>query len=72
MTDAQTGRQDRIEEQMAHLSRAVDDLSEMLRAQTARLDRLERRLALLLEREAEREADAGSSVLLTDQRPPHW
>jgi SlyX protein len=72
MTDAQTDRQDRIEEQMAHLSRAVDDLSEMLRAQSARLDRLERRLALLLEREAEREAEAGSSVLLADQRPPHW
>jgi SlyX protein len=72
MTDAQSDRQDRMEEQMAHLSRAVDDLSEMLRAQTARLDRLERRLALLLEREAEREAEAGSSVLLADQRPPHW
>jgi SlyX protein len=72
MTDAQSDRQDRMEEQMAHLSRAVDDLSEMLRAQAARLDRLERRLALLLEREAEREADAGSSVLLADQRPPHW
>ena len=72
MTDAQSDRQDRMEEQMAHLSRAVDDLSEMLRAQAARLDRLERQLGLLLDREVEREVNAGSSVVLADQRPPHW
>ena len=72
MTDAQSDRQDRMEEQMAHLSRAVDDLSEMLRSQAARLDRLERQLGLLLDREVEREVNAGSSVVLADQRPPHW
>jgi SlyX protein len=63
---------DRIEEQIAHLVRAVEDLSDLLRAEVARLDRLERQVALLLGREAEREADAGSAVLLSDQRPPHW
>ena len=29
-------------------------------------------LGLLLEREAEREVAAGSSIPLADQRPPHW
>lgn len=63
---------DRIEEQIAHLVRAVEDLSDLLRAEGARLDRLERQVALLLDREAGREADAGGAVLLSDQRPPHW
>ncbi len=26
----------------------------------------------LLEREAEREAEAGGAIPLADQRPPHW
>ncbi|WP_209424807.1 SlyX family protein [Pararhodobacter sp. SW119] len=65
-------RLDRVEEQIAHLTRTTDDLSELLRGLTARLDRLERQLALLLDREAEREEGTGGSVLLADQRPPHW
>ena len=69
MTD---DRADRIEEQIAHLARAVEDISQLVRAQGDRLDRLERQLARLLDREAEREAEAGGSVLLGDQRPPHW
>ncbi len=69
MTD---DRADRIEEQIAHLARAVEDMSQLVRAQGDRLDRLERQLARLLDREAEREAEAGGSVLLGDQRPPHW
>jgi len=31
-----------------------------------------RRLAMLMEREAGREMDAGGSVPLADQRPPHY
>ncbi len=65
-------RTDRIEEQIAHLTRAVEDMSEVMRAQADRLDRLERQLLHLIEREAERAADTGGSVLLADQRPPHW
>jgi len=63
---------DRIEEQIAHLTRATEDLSEVIREQQTRLDRLERHLGLLMAREAEREEDAGSAVTLGDQRPPHW
>jgi SlyX protein len=67
MTDT---RIDRIEEQLAHVARAVEEVSDVLHAQADRLDRLERQLAQLVEREAEREA--AGAVTLGDQRPPHW
>ncbi|MCA3486760.1 MAG: SlyX family protein [Rhodobacter sp.] len=60
-----------LEERIAHLSRAVDDLSDMVARQAADIDRLTRRVTMLLEREAEREADGGS-LALGDRRPPHW
>ncbi|MFB2531371.1 SlyX family protein [Paracoccus sp. p4-l81] len=61
-----------LEERIAHLTRMVEDLSDVVTAQGREVERLSRRVALLLEREAEREADAGGSVALADQRPPHW
>ncbi|MCB1328571.1 MAG: SlyX family protein [Maritimibacter sp.] len=61
-----------LEETVAHLSRAVEDLSEVIARQDGEIDRLTRRVAMLMQREAEREADAGTSVPLADQRPPHW
>lgn len=60
------------EELIAHLSRAVDDLSEVVTRQSREIDLLTRRVALLLEREAHREADSGTGAPLADQRPPHW
>ncbi|MDP1668244.1 SlyX family protein [Phaeovulum sp.] len=65
-------RIDKAEEEIAHLARMVEDLSDVVARQEAALTRLERRIGLLIEREAEREAEAGGSVTLTDQRPPHW
>jgi SlyX protein len=65
-------RMDAAEEQIAHLVRAVEDLSEVVARQATEIDRLARRVGLLLEREAEREAEGGGSVALADQRPPHW
>ncbi|MDB6453835.1 SlyX family protein [Falsirhodobacter sp. 20TX0035] len=64
-------RIERSEEQIAHLTRMVDDLSEIVTRQTREIERLSRRVGLLLEREAEREAEGGT-VALADQRPPHW
>jgi SlyX protein len=61
----------RIEERIAHLTRAVEDLSDIVAAQGREIAALNRRLAMLLSREAEREAEAGT-VPLADQRPPHW
>ncbi|SFR32129.1 SlyX protein [Yoonia tamlensis] len=61
-----------LEEQIAHLTRTVDDLSDIIARQETELALAMRRLAMLMEREASREFDAGGSVPLADQRPPHW
>ncbi len=61
-----------LEEQIAHLTRTVDDLSDIVARQETALALATRRLAMLMEREATREMDAGGTVPLADQRPPHW
>ncbi|MFN3953046.1 MAG: SlyX family protein [Pararhodobacter sp.] len=61
-----------IEEQLAHLARAVDDLSDMLREQGTEIARLKRQLGQLVEREAERDVATGATIPLSDQKPPHW
>ena len=61
-----------LEEQIAHLTRTVDDLSDIVTRQENELAVATRRLAMLMEREAGREMDAGGSVTLADQRPPHY
>ena len=65
------GRMIAAEEALAHLTRTVEDLSAVVARQAIEIDRLSRRVGLLLEREAEREAD-GNSIPLADQKPPHW
>ena len=64
-------RVDGIEERVAHLLRAVDDLSDVVTAQRREIDRLTRLVGLLVEREAEREAGVGDAPA-ADVRPPHW
>lgn len=59
-----------LEETVTHQAAAIDDLSDIVRAQTAVIDRLERRVALLMARAAE--AEAGGTVTFADQRPPHY
>jgi SlyX protein len=60
-----------LEERIAHLTRTVDDLSDVVARQASEIDRLTRRVTMLMEREAEREADGGS-LAPGDERPPHW
>lgn len=60
-----------MEERVAHLIRAVDDLSDMVAKQGKELDRLTRLVTLLVEREAEREAMASDGPA-ANVRPPHW
>lgn len=60
-----------LEERVAHLMRAVEDLSDVVARQTGEIDRLERRVTMLMAREAEREAD-GLAPPDPNQRPPHW
>lgn len=61
-----------IEEKLAHLTRTVDDLSDVVARQAGEIDRLTRRVQMLIEREAEREAQASGGVVLGDERPPHY
>lgn len=61
----------RLEEAVAHLGRVVENLSEVVARQEREILRLSRRVGLLMEREAEREAEGGT-IPLADQRPPHW
>ncbi len=61
-----------LEEKIAHLTRIVDDLSDVVARQEGELRLLTNRVRMLMEREAEREADAGGSVTIGDQRPPHY
>ncbi|WP_428543430.1 SlyX family protein [Profundibacter sp.] len=61
-----------LEEKIAHLTRAVDDLSDIVARQEGEIAILSRRMTMLMEREAGRDADNGGSVVLSDQKPPHW
>ena len=65
------GMSTRLEERLAHLMRTVDELSEVVAGQAVEIERLNRRVGLLMEREAEREAEGGG-IPLADQRPPHY
>ncbi|MBT8454541.1 MAG: SlyX family protein [Rhodobacteraceae bacterium] len=62
----------RAQEQLAHLTRTVEELSDVVARQEREIERLSRRIGMLMEREAERELADGGTVPLADQRPPHW
>ena len=61
-----------LEERIAYLERATDDLSEVVARQDGEIARLTRRVEMLMMREAEREVDTGGTIPLADQKPPHW
>jgi SlyX protein len=62
---------DALEERIAHLTRAVEDLSDVVTRQGREIDRLTRLIAMLAERESEREAGSGEAPA-ANARPPHW
>lgn len=63
---------EKLEEQIAHLTRAMDDLSEVVTRQEGEIATLTRRVFMLMQREGEREASTGAAVTLGDERPPHY
>ncbi|WP_370045105.1 MULTISPECIES: SlyX family protein [Salipiger] len=63
---------DSLQERIAYLERAVDDLSETVARQDRDIALLTRRVALLLEREAARQDEGVSAVVMGDERPPHY
>ncbi|MFX0543733.1 SlyX family protein [Roseovarius sp. S4756] len=63
---------EQLEEQIAHLTRAVDDLSDTVARQDTEIAVLTRRVEMLMRREAERETDGGGQATFQDRPPPHW
>lgn len=61
-----------LEEQIAHLTKTVEDLSDVVARQEGELRLLTNRVRMLMEREAERELDTGGAAVLSDQPPPHY
>ena len=64
-------RLDSMEERIAHLIGTVEDLSDVIARQGREIDTLTRRVHLLMEREAEREAGLADAPP-ADVKPPHW
>lgn len=64
-------RIDAVEERIAHLMRAVDDLSDIVARQGQVIDRLTHRVQMLMERAAEAEAQ-GLGSPEANVPPPHW
>ena len=58
-----------LEERIAHLTRSVEDLSDVVARQAGEIAALERRVGMLLERAAQAEAGAAPPA---DRPPPHW
>ena len=63
---------EKLEEQIAHLTRMVEDLSDIVVGQADEIVALNRRVHMLMKREGEREASGGGAVVMGDERPPHY
>lgn len=61
-----------LEETAAHLTKTVEELSEIVARQDGEIALLTRKVQLLMEREAQREVDGGGAVIMGDERPPHY
>ena len=64
--------QENLELAVAHLTKTVDEMSDIMARQQKEIDVLQRRVEMLMQREAGREADGGGAVVLGDERPPHY
>ena len=70
MTDH--NRLEDLESAVAHLTRTIEDLSDITARQQSEIDGLTRRVQMLMGREAEREQPMGGGEIVGDARPPHW
>ncbi len=62
----------KVEEHIAHLTRTVEELSDVVARQETEIATLTRRVAMLMQREAERQDEGSGGVVMGDERPPHW
>lgn len=72
MSEEEPSPVEHLEEQIAHLTRTVDDLSDIVARQEAEISVLTRRVHMLMQREGEREASQSGGIALADERPPHY
>lgn len=63
---------EQLEEQIAHLIRTVDDLSDVVARQEGEIATLTRRVHMLMQREGERESQSSGGTVIGDERPPHY
>lgn len=63
---------EQLEEKIAHLMRAVDDLSDIVASQQDEIAALTRRVEMLMRREGERAASGSGGIVVGDERPPHY
>ncbi|MGR3802443.1 SlyX family protein [Marinibacterium profundimaris] len=61
-----------LEEKIAQLMRSVDELSDVVAGQAREIDVLTRRVAMLMQREAHREAEGTGGAVFGNERPPHY
>ncbi|MDD9922815.1 MAG: SlyX family protein [Boseongicola sp.] len=61
-----------LEERLAYLEKLCDELNSVVTRQSGEIDVLTRRIALLMEREALREAEGTGGVIVGDEKPPHY
>lgn len=61
-----------LEETVAHLTKQVEELSDVIARQDVELAKMTHRVQMLMEREAQREAGGTGGVILGDERPPHY
>ncbi len=61
-----------LEEKISHLTRSVEELSDVVARQDTEILHLKARVQMLMEREAHREADGSGGIVIGDERPPHY
>ncbi|MEY8842930.1 SlyX family protein [Cribrihabitans sp. XS_ASV171] len=61
-----------LEERIAHLTRAVEEMSAEMARQHGEIERLTRWVRMLMEREAARQQEGSGGIILGDERPPHY
>lgn len=62
----------RLEERLSHLIHSVDEMSDVIARQDREIDLLKARVTMLMQREADRQADQTGGIVLGDERPPHY
>ena len=61
-----------LEEKTAELLKTTDELSDVIARQEREIAILTHRVQMLMVREGERESQAGDSIVMGDERPPHY